>query len=62
MSLGIKRGTLVKHSKFGYCLVGGSSKGKLSLHTVDSYIRLTQQAIKKDIKIKTNFKYKKLNY
>lgn len=58
MSLGIKRGTLVKHSKFGYCLVGGSSKGKLSLHAIDNYIRLTQSICKKDIKIKTNLKYK----
>lgn len=46
MSLGIKRGTLVKHNKYGYCLVGGSSKGKLSLHTVDKYIRLTQSVSK----------------
>jgi hypothetical protein len=58
MSLGIKRGTLVKHDKYRYCLVGGTSNNKLSLHDVNNYKRLTRSVKLEDIKIKTYLKYK----
>ena len=50
VSLGIKRGTLIKHQKYGRCYVGGTSKCRLSLHGVDGK-RLTQNAKKEDLKI-----------
>ncbi len=43
-SLGFKRGSLVKHDKYGFCYVGGTSKGRISLHSLDSGKRLTQNA------------------
>ena len=49
ISLGIKRGTLVRHLKYGKCFVGGSSNGRLSLHSVETGKRLTQGANKEDL-------------
>ena len=44
LSLGIKRGTLVKHPKWGKATVGGTMEGKLSLHHPQTNKRLTQTA------------------
>ena len=44
LSQGIKRGTLVKHPKWGKATVGGTMDGKLSLHDPESNKRLTQTA------------------
>jgi hypothetical protein len=44
MSLGFKRGSWVKYPKWGVCYVGGSSKGCLSLHSLQDGKRLTQNA------------------
>jgi len=44
LSLGIKRGTLVKHPKWGKAYVGGTMDGKLSLHDPETGKRLTQSA------------------
>jgi hypothetical protein len=44
LSLGIKRGTLVKHPRYGLAYVGGSTQGKLSLHALETGKRLTQGA------------------
>ncbi len=44
LSLGIKRGTLVKHPKWGKAYVGGTMDGKLSLHDLQTGKRLTQLA------------------
>ena len=41
-SLGFKRGSLVKHIKYGLCYIGGCSKGRVSLHDVQSGTRLCQ--------------------
>jgi len=41
-SLGFKRGSLVEHKKYGLSYVGGSSRGRLSLHSVLSGVRLAQ--------------------
>ncbi len=43
-SLGIKRGTLVKHPTYGNAYVGGMMDGKLSLHDPQTGKRLTQTA------------------
>jgi len=44
LSLGIKRGTLVKHPKWGKAYVGGTMDGQLSLHDLQTGKRLTQSA------------------
>jgi len=43
-SHGFKRGSLVKHPKWGLAYVGGVLKDRISLHTVATGGRLTQQA------------------
>lgn len=57
LSLGINRGTLVNHVKHGLCLVGGTSKGRLSLHDLATNKRLCQNTKKEDLKILTNQKW-----
>jgi RRXRR protein len=44
LSLGIKRGTLVRHPKWGKATVGGTMHGRLSLHHPETNKRLTQVA------------------
>jgi hypothetical protein len=44
LSQGIKRGTLVKHPKWGKATVGGTMDGRLSLHDPYTNKRLTQTA------------------
>lgn len=44
LSLGLKRGTLVNHPKYGTAYVGGTMDGKLSLHASATGKRLTQTA------------------
>jgi hypothetical protein len=43
-SEGFKRGAYVKHPKYGVCFVGGASLGRISLHSLASGKRLTQNA------------------
>lgn len=50
-SLGLKRGTLVKHPKWGLASVGGTMKGRISLHDYLSNKRLAQNAKIEDCKI-----------
>lgn len=57
LSLGINRGTLVDHVKHGLCLVGGTRKGRLSLHDLVTNKRLCQNAKKEDLKILSNQKW-----
>jgi len=49
-SLGFKRGSLVKHTKHKLCYVGGASKGKISLHSLETGSRICQNAAQKDLK------------
>lgn len=49
-SCGLKRGSLVKHSKYGIVYVGGTMNDKVSLHAIDSGDRLCQNAKVEDIK------------
>jgi hypothetical protein len=51
LSQGIKRGTLVKHPKWGKATVGGTRDGKLSLHDPETNKRLTQTARVADCKL-----------
>jgi len=44
LSQGIKRGTLVRHPKWGKATVGGTMEGRVSLHDPQSNKRLTQTA------------------
>lgn len=50
MSLGFKRGGIARHPKWGVCYIGGGSKGKVSLHSIETGKRLTQSAKPSDIK------------
>jgi hypothetical protein len=48
-SLGFKRGSLVKHSKYGYCYVGGTSKGMVSIHDIKTGNRISRSIKVKDL-------------
>ena len=54
-SLGLKRGTLVKHPKYGRCTVGGFDRRRqtISLHDYRTNKRLTQGARSKDCQVLT---------
>ena len=41
-SLGFKRGSLVKHDKYGLCYVGGTRKDRISVHDLKNGRRLAQ--------------------
>jgi len=43
-SLGLKRGSLVKHKKHGICYVGGTMKNRISLHNLNTGKRLCRNA------------------
>jgi len=49
LSMGFKRGSWVKHPKYGVCYVGGASNGRISLHTLDTGKRLCQNAKPEDL-------------
>jgi len=57
VSLGIPRGSLVRHPKFGLSYVGGTSKGFISLHNLEGK-RITQSAKKNDLTILNNNKWR----
>ena len=44
MCLGLKRGSLVRHIKWGLVYIGGWMKDRISLHSVSTGVRLTQSA------------------
>lgn len=50
ISLGLKRGSIVRHTKHGLCYIGGSSKNMVSLHRIRDGVRVTQNGHLKDIK------------
>lgn len=53
LSMGIKRGTWVRYPRYGLCYVGGTSEGRISLHTLDSGQRVYQKAKPEDCVILT---------
>ena len=52
-SLGFKRGSLVKHNKYGLVYVGGTSNNRISLHNIKTGKRICQNAKVEDCKFKT---------
>jgi hypothetical protein len=59
ISLGLKRGSLVKHPKYGLCYIGGNMKNVISLHQLNDGIRICKHAKKEDLKI---LRYNKWRY
>jgi hypothetical protein len=57
-SLGLKRGTLVRHKKRGMCYVGGNLKNRLSLHSVRTGKRVTQSGKTDDCHILTRIAFR----
>lgn len=57
-SLGLKRGTLAQHPKYGLCSVGGNLKGKISLHRYADNKRVTQSAKLGDCQVFTSTPYR----
>jgi hypothetical protein len=49
-SLGFKRGSLIKHPKYGVTYMGGSSKNRMSLHSLETGKRLCYNAKLEDCK------------
>jgi hypothetical protein len=52
-SCGFKRGSLGEHSKYGLIYIGGTSNGRISLHSIKDGKRLCQNTKKEDIKFKS---------
>lgn len=53
ISLGFKRGSLVRHKKYGYCYVGGTSKGRISIHNIRTGERISQNIKIEDLMLKS---------
>ena len=53
ISEGFKRGSLIKHPKFAVAYVGGTLKGRISLHSIETGKRLTQNAKPEDCQFLT---------
>jgi hypothetical protein len=50
MSLGLKRGSFIKHDKYGICYVGGTSNGCISVHSCVDNKRLARNIKVEDCK------------
>jgi len=58
LSLGLKKGTLVRHVQYGLCYVGGNIAGQFSLHSSKTGARLTQNAKRGDFKVLTRVAFR----
>jgi hypothetical protein len=58
MSLGLKRGTLVRHVRYGLCYIGGFRGDRFSLHSLRSGKRLTQRAKREEFKVLTRVAFR----
>lgn len=58
ISLGLKKGTLVKHVEYGLCYIGGYLKNRFSLHSLKTGKRVTQNAKREDFKILTRITFR----
>jgi len=58
MSLGLKRGTLVRHVRYGLCYVGGYYGGGVTLHSLRSGKRLVQRARREEFKVLTRIAFR----
>ena len=56
-SMGLERRTLIKHTKYGLALIGGTLKNRISLNSISDNKRLCQNAKPEDLKILTNYKW-----
>lgn len=52
-SIGLNRGSLVKHPKWGLSIVGGTSKGRITLHSIDTFDRLCRNTKSQDCQLLT---------
>jgi hypothetical protein len=57
-SLGVKKGTLVHHPRYGLCYVGGTLNKRLSLHCLRTGKRLTQHAKKEECTMLTRISFR----
>ena len=53
ISLGLKRGSLVKHKKYGIVYVGGTSDNRISVHSIETGKRLSTRTKVEDCKFLT---------
>jgi hypothetical protein len=60
-SLGLNRGTLVTHPKYGLSYVGGTSNKLISLHNVETGKRLSQNVKKSNLTILTKQTWRSSN-
>jgi hypothetical protein len=58
LSLGIKRGTLVMHPRYGLVYVGGTMQSRLSLHDPRTGKRLTQAATATEGRVKKRLRWR----
>ena len=58
LSLGLKKGTLVKHKTYNLCYIGGNLKNRLSLHCLKTGKRLTQNTKQEDFTILTRISFR----
>lgn len=61
-SLGLTRGTLVRHIKHGLTYIGGNLKGRLSLHNAGTGNRVTKSAKPEDCTILTRIAWRTTRY
>jgi len=59
-SMGLKRGSLVFHKKYGYVYIGGTSKGRISVHELNTGKRLAQNIKLEDVRFKTYSGYRRV--
>ena len=57
-SIGLTRGTLVKHIKYGLTYIGGTANGRVSLHSLRTGKRVTQDAKIPDCRILTKLSWR----
>ncbi len=57
-SMGLSRGTLVRHIKHGLAYIGGTAKGRISLHSLRTGKRVTQGAKIQDCRILTRLSWR----
>jgi hypothetical protein len=59
ISLGLKKGTLINHIKYGLCYIGGNYKNQLSLHCYKTGKRISRNGATKDFKILTRISFRR---
>ena len=57
-SMGLKRGSLVQHAKYGLVYVGGNSKGRVSVHSLEDGKRLSQKVKVEELRFRSYLSYR----